>query len=378
MNVEDKPLVFIAHSSKDDEMAGNLSVDLQRAHIDCWVDEFKILPGDSLRQKIFKEGIPSCTCLLVLISSNSINSDWVSKEIDAAFVQNITRKNAKIVPYICASSEEEWKKLFDQLPSDIRSLHVGLLSEDNYDKKLSEIIATVYKTKIEQIELLRESEKQPMLKISFYSGKDEEKVIRKRFFYFEEEKGTPSSQLHLLIPGRDYRQEVEKYLDAVNWTVPIRTVLENAGTSSASNIRVEICIPKLLEFRKDTPTPPSRFSFLLPSFQTTQPWLLARFSQDPRIEEVIEFSEHTMVVITLNNLLHTVSKHLPTFFIVFPKSDVLESQTFELPYAVLSEETQRSHRKLKITLAWERDNINHVKVHESSLPNVDFSEDVVD
>ena len=48
-----------------------------------WVDEAEIKLGDSLINKI-REGIDKVEYIGVILSNNSINSEWVKHEIDIA------------------------------------------------------------------------------------------------------------------------------------------------------------------------------------------------------------------------------------------------------------------------------------------------------
>jgi hypothetical protein len=60
-----------------------LAGDLQSANIDVWLDEHEILVGDSIHQRV-GEGIDECDYLVVLLSRESVQSDWVKDEISAA------------------------------------------------------------------------------------------------------------------------------------------------------------------------------------------------------------------------------------------------------------------------------------------------------
>lgn len=102
--------VFISYSSKDASEARRLSRELTRHNIKTWIDEYEILPGDSITQKI-SEGIRQSDFLIVILSSNSLNSDWVRFEIENAFAKNREASSIRLIPVrIDDSSVPEYLK----------------------------------------------------------------------------------------------------------------------------------------------------------------------------------------------------------------------------------------------------------------------------
>lgn len=59
-----KPKVFLSHSKKDKQFIEKVANDLRSCGIDVWYDEWEIPPGESIRKKIFEEGITSCDLFL--------------------------------------------------------------------------------------------------------------------------------------------------------------------------------------------------------------------------------------------------------------------------------------------------------------------------
>jgi hypothetical protein len=82
--------VFLCHSSEDkSRFVRRLAEDLAARGIDVWFDEWSMKSGDSLRRKIFQEGIQGCTHFLVVLTSRSIDRPWVKEELDAGTVAHI-------------------------------------------------------------------------------------------------------------------------------------------------------------------------------------------------------------------------------------------------------------------------------------------------
>lgn len=137
-----KPTVFLSHSSKDREFIEKIEQDLRKNRIDAWYAGWEIPPGKSLRKKIFEEGIPNCNAFFVYLSPNSINSKWVKKELDAAFIEQSKEKDTDVLTFI--SSDD----LIAKLPIDITSMNCPTINKENYDKGLSALITAIYEAKI--------------------------------------------------------------------------------------------------------------------------------------------------------------------------------------------------------------------------------------
>jgi hypothetical protein len=74
---------FISHSSIDKPFVERLATDLRtREGIDAWLDKWEILPGDRIPEKL-EEGLSSAGIFVLVLSPESINSQWVSYERDA-------------------------------------------------------------------------------------------------------------------------------------------------------------------------------------------------------------------------------------------------------------------------------------------------------
>jgi hypothetical protein len=91
--------IFISHSSKDKPLARRIATDLQSAGITVWLDEWEILVGDSITQRV-ADGISSSDFLAVLLSINSVESGWVEKEWQAKVRYEATRRKVAILPLL--------------------------------------------------------------------------------------------------------------------------------------------------------------------------------------------------------------------------------------------------------------------------------------
>jgi hypothetical protein len=74
---------FISHSSIDKPFVERLAGDLRtREGIDAWLDQWEILPGERIPQKL-EEGLSNADIFVFVLSPESVNSQWVSYEKDA-------------------------------------------------------------------------------------------------------------------------------------------------------------------------------------------------------------------------------------------------------------------------------------------------------
>ena len=74
---------FISYSSRDHEFAQLLHNDLQNNGVRCWFDREDLKIGDLIRPTIDRQ-IRLRDKLLVILSENSVKSEWVGDEVEAA------------------------------------------------------------------------------------------------------------------------------------------------------------------------------------------------------------------------------------------------------------------------------------------------------
>jgi TIR domain-containing protein len=98
--VRRRPRVFLSHSHTDKKVARKIYQYLTRRGILVWFDEAELRFGDSLIDKL-TNAIDSVDILLALISRNSVQSEWVKKEIEIAMNQEIASRLVKVIPMLC-------------------------------------------------------------------------------------------------------------------------------------------------------------------------------------------------------------------------------------------------------------------------------------
>ncbi len=131
---EQERVAFISHSAKDKSFVRRLAADLVASGVKVWIDELRILVGDSIPEKI-AQGLAESDFFLIVVSQNSVSSAWVEKELSSALVHEIERRKVTVLPI----------KLDDaQMPGSIRDKLYADFShsyEDGLEKLLRSIKA---------------------------------------------------------------------------------------------------------------------------------------------------------------------------------------------------------------------------------------------
>ena len=96
---QNAPQVFLSYTSKDKPFAHKLALDLRKAGVHVWVDLFEIKIGDSLIEKI-REGINKADYIGVILSPQSVNSQWVKQELNMALTQEIASQKIRVLPIL--------------------------------------------------------------------------------------------------------------------------------------------------------------------------------------------------------------------------------------------------------------------------------------
>lgn len=122
---ENERVAFLSHSSKDKGFVRKLAADLVAKGVKVWIDEQRILVGDSIPEKI-AQGLAESDFFLIVVSRNSVESSWVKKELNSALVHEIERRKVIVLP-IKLDEVKMPDSISDKLYADFRgSYEVGL------------------------------------------------------------------------------------------------------------------------------------------------------------------------------------------------------------------------------------------------------------
>ncbi|RQT56435.1 toll/interleukin-1 receptor domain-containing protein [Burkholderia cepacia] len=115
------PKVFVSHASEDKQrFVIPFATALRERGIDAWVDRWEMLPGDSLVDKIFEEGLKDAAAVVIVLSEVSVTKPWVREELNTAVVTRI-QKGTKIIPIVLDGCEvpEALKSLLWESVKDV-------------------------------------------------------------------------------------------------------------------------------------------------------------------------------------------------------------------------------------------------------------------
>ena len=93
--------VFLSHSSLDKNFVDRLASDLERISVGVWYDKWEIRVGDSIIEKI-EQGMNSHDFLAIVLSPNSVESEWVKREVNAALMRELEEKKVVVLPILIA------------------------------------------------------------------------------------------------------------------------------------------------------------------------------------------------------------------------------------------------------------------------------------
>jgi hypothetical protein len=88
---------FISYSSRDEEFAKRLHNDLQSEGVRCWFAPEDLRIGDKFRTRI-DEAVRLHDKLLLVLSENSVSSQWVEKEVETAFEKEAEQGKTVLFP----------------------------------------------------------------------------------------------------------------------------------------------------------------------------------------------------------------------------------------------------------------------------------------
>ncbi|MCT4637458.1 MAG: toll/interleukin-1 receptor domain-containing protein [Bacteroidales bacterium] len=152
-----KPKIFLSHNKKDKDFIVKIANDLRSCGVDVWYDEWEIPPGESLRKKIFEDGISSCDVFFVYLTPNSIDSVWVQRELDSALVHEMSLKDSFLLLYVDNDTSR------DRLTMDLKTLNIPEFNNENYLIPFGKMLSktwNVYSNK-----LLRQQNKESKIEI---------------------------------------------------------------------------------------------------------------------------------------------------------------------------------------------------------------------
>lgn len=141
---------FISHSSVDESFAQKLTARLRGKGIHVWFAPEDILPGDKIYDQV-RKAIFTFDKLLVVLSKNSMKSNWVQTELASAIERERKEKTRVLFPVAIEDINviKEWE-CFDpdsgiDIARELRSYYIPDFSNWKNDNKFNEQLEKVVK-----------------------------------------------------------------------------------------------------------------------------------------------------------------------------------------------------------------------------------------
>ena len=91
--------IFISYNHKDSDFVDTLAANLVRAKHHVWMDRWELNVGDSLTAKI-EETLTESSAILVILSKNSVESNWCKRELTAGLVRELEESKTLVLPLV--------------------------------------------------------------------------------------------------------------------------------------------------------------------------------------------------------------------------------------------------------------------------------------
>src|SRR5262245_58568360 len=95
--------VFLSYHSGHAAWVAKLKTALEAKELKVWLDSDQILPGDRFAEAL-ERGLQSSRAVALIVSSGSLQSDWVKEEYYRALgLANATRHGLRLIPVLIES-----------------------------------------------------------------------------------------------------------------------------------------------------------------------------------------------------------------------------------------------------------------------------------
>lgn len=122
--------VFLSHNWQDKAFVREFDSALRAFGVDTFLDERDIALGEEIPQRVFEE-IAKASHVMYFISSHSVSSKWVQKELSVAEMQEKQSRGPAILPILIESLPELPPAVSSRRYADFTDRHISV-SADNF------------------------------------------------------------------------------------------------------------------------------------------------------------------------------------------------------------------------------------------------------
>jgi TIR domain len=125
--------LFVSHSSVDKDFVRGLCVDLAARGHQPWLDEWEILAGESITERV-GTGIEDADFMIVVLSEAAVRSKWVEQEWQAKHWSEVAERHVKVIPVLKDACE---------IPVLLRTKKYVDLRDDKYSEGLETLVKSL-------------------------------------------------------------------------------------------------------------------------------------------------------------------------------------------------------------------------------------------
>jgi CRP-like cAMP-binding protein len=131
-----QPKTFICHASEDKErFVVEFAKRLRARGVDAWLDQWEILGGEGLVERIFDDAFSECDVFIVVLSKHSVEKPWVKLELNTAVVKRIN-DGALLIPVVLDGVA---------VPNVVSSLRwIRIPDLEHFDGPLDDVVRSVF------------------------------------------------------------------------------------------------------------------------------------------------------------------------------------------------------------------------------------------
>lgn len=119
--------VFVSYSHRDAEFVDRLVRDLRYSDVPATYDKWLLKVGDSIIDRI-AEAVTTAASVVAIVSSNSVESEWVRKELSMAMTREINGRTVRVLPAVIDDCDIP-ASISDKLFADFRGQYYWGLHE---------------------------------------------------------------------------------------------------------------------------------------------------------------------------------------------------------------------------------------------------------
>jgi TIR domain/Restriction endonuclease len=101
---EKRRRIFLSYASEDKDVARTVADGLRSSGLEVWFEQWELASGDSISERI-GEAVASSDVIVVLLSPDSLASNWVAHELNTALLREVGDRAISVIPVLVEDCE---------------------------------------------------------------------------------------------------------------------------------------------------------------------------------------------------------------------------------------------------------------------------------